>query len=168
MPNKHSSGGRWDNFKLTLLINLYSMFNIPLLAFVTPRIEEMSQQRSVVRIKLSRRSRNHLRVMYFGALAMGAELSVAARAVQEIARSKKRIDFLFKDFKAEFLRRADGHIHFVCDEADQVAQLISDSLNSSERITRTFNGKAVLASNPEEVVMTYSLSLSVRNRSFGK
>ena len=42
--------------------------------------------------------------MYFGALAMGAELSIALNVVQELYHSSKKIDFIFKDFQCEFLK----------------------------------------------------------------
>lgn len=152
-------------FKLTALINLYSAYAIPLLAFATPRVVELTDQRSVVRVRLNMKTRNHLKVMYFGALAMGAELSVALKAITAIQESGKKIDFIFKDFSAEFLKRADGHVHFVCDEAGKVAQMIEEAASSSERLSRTFNGYAYVPSKGEEPVMKYKLTLSVKNRS---
>ncbi len=153
-----------ENLKLTALINLYSALKIPLLSFITPRVIELSGTRSVVRVRLDRRTRNHLNVMYFGALAMGAELSIALKAITAIRQSGKRIDFIFQDFDAEFLKRADGHVHFVCDEAAQVGALITKAAGSSERLSQTFNGYAIVPSKSEEPVMKYSLTLSVRNR----
>jgi hypothetical protein len=156
------------NLKMTALINAYSAVRIPLMAFITPRVIELTDTRSVIRVALNRRTKNHLRVMYFGALSMGAELSIALKAVQAIHQSGKRIDFLFKDFKCEFLKRADDHVHFICDEADKVAAMIHEATSTPDRLTRTFKGHAVLAGQPDEPVMKYELSLSVRNRGFGK
>jgi hypothetical protein len=153
------------NLKITALINLFSAFQIPLLAFVTPKIVEVSENKSVARIRLGLRTRNHLGVMYFGALGMGAELSVALAAILAIQDSGKKIDFIFKDFKAEFLKRADSNVHFICDEARDVRQLVMDAAATSERISRTFNGYAIVPSKSEEPVMKYSLTLSVKQRS---
>lgn len=153
------------NLKLTALINAYSAVNIPLLAFVTPRVLESSAERAMVRIRLDRRSRNHLGVMYFGALAMGAELSIALTALSAIRESGQKIDFIFKGFSAEFLKRADGHVNFICDEAPAVAALIEKAKTSSERCEKTFKGYALVPANGREPVMNYSLTLSVRNRS---
>ncbi len=155
---------RLQNLKLTALINGYSLLKIPLLAFVLPRVIESSELRSVVEVRLGARTRNHLRVMYFGALAIGAELSVALRAIQAIRASGKRIDFIFKDFKCEFLKRADEHVHFSCDAGAEVTALIEEAAQIGDRISRTFTGKAYLANRPNEVVMTYALTLSVRQR----
>lgn len=153
-----------QNLKMTALINGLSLLKIPLLAFVSPKVIALTDNQSIVRVRLGWRSGNHLGVMYFGALAMGAELSVALRAVQEIQKSGQRIDFLFKDFKAEFLKRADGHVHFVCDEGQAVAQLIRQAIENPDRHEHTFKGQAFVPSKGNDPVMTYQLTLSVKNR----
>ena len=154
----------WNNLNWTARINAYSALTIPLLAFVTPRVIHLDDQRTEVRIRLDRRSRNHLGVMYFGALAMGAELSIALKALETIAESGKKIDFIFKDFNAQFLKRADGHVHFHCEDAGGVRQMIEDAANGSERLSRTFRGFANVPSRASDPVMTYELTLSVRRR----
>ena len=151
--------------KLSALINAYSVVNIPLLAFVTPQVLTLDGSKSEVRVRLDRRTRNHLGVMYFGALAMGAELSIALKAITSIRSSGKRIDFIFKDFSAEFLKRADGHVHFICEEVPLVNQLIQQAAQNNERHEKTFNGYAVVPSSGPEPVMRYKLTLSVKNRS---
>lgn len=157
-----------NTLKLTALINLYSLFKIPLLGFVSPRIIELSKNKSVVRIRLGRRTQNHLKVMYFGALAMGAELSIALKAIEAIQQSKKKIDFIFQDFSAEFLKRADGHVHFVCEQVPEIGKLIADACNNPERKSQTFEGYAFVPKRSLEPVMKYKLTLSVKNRSLNK
>lgn len=155
----------FENLKLTALINAYSAVKIPLLAMITPRVVELTDTRSVVRVRLDPRTRNHLNVMYFGALAMGAELSIALKCIDAIQKSGKRIDFIFKDFSADFLKRADGHVHFICEEAAGVNDLIQGACASSERLEKTFNGYAIVPSQGDEPVAKYTLTLSVKNRS---
>ncbi|MGZ3797986.1 MAG: DUF4442 domain-containing protein, partial [Pseudobdellovibrionaceae bacterium] len=126
-------------FKTNLLLKAYGLFKIPLLAFVSPKCVELSPTRSVIKIKLNRRTQNHLKVMYFGALGIGAELSVGITAVTSIYESGQKIDFLFKDFKANFLKRCDGDVYFICDEADKIRDLIERAKNSTERLEACFN-----------------------------
>lgn len=101
------------NLKLTTFINLYGLFKIPLVLFVNPRVVESSEDKFVLKIPLAYRTKNHMGSMYFGALGIGAELSIAAAAVVAIAESKQKIDFIFKDFKAEYLKRGSGDVHFI-------------------------------------------------------
>ncbi len=153
--------------KLSLLINGFSILKLPLLAFASPRVVEASEKKSVVKVALGWRTQNHLGVMYFGALAMGAELSIALKAVEKIGSEKLRVDFIFKDFKCEFLKRADSDVLFICEEADQVTALIEKAKNSTERLERKFKGYAVRVNDTAAPVMTYELTLSVKNRAAG-
>lgn len=99
---------------------------------------------------------------------MGAELSIALQAIESIRQSKKRIDFIFKDFKAEFLKRADGHVHFICEDVAKVEKMIQKACESPDRLEGTYQGYAVVAGRPDEPVMKYTLTLSVKNRSKDK
>ncbi len=151
--------------KMTAIVNGFSIFKIPLLAFCTPQVVEISEKKTIARIRLDWRTGNHLGVMYFGALSIGAELSIALKAIEKIDESKQRIDFTFKDFKAEFLKRADDHVLFICEEADQVTALIESAKISGDRFEKTFNGFAALESAPAIPIVKHSLTLSVKNRS---
>lgn len=153
-------------FKANFFLKAYGLLKIPLLAYVNPKCTELSPTRSVIKIKLRRRTKNHLNVMYFGSLGIGAELSIAITAVTSIYESGQKIDFIFKDFKANFLKRCDGDVLFICDEADKVRALIEKAATSSERLEQTFHAySTVPSSSPTEKVATYELTLSVRNRS---
>lgn len=157
------------NLKLTAFINLYGLFKIPLVFFVSPRVVEASEEKFIVKIPLNMRTKNHLKSMYFGAMGIGAELSVAAAAVQAIAESKQKIDFIFKDFSAQYLKRGDGDVYFICEEVSNVRALIEEAKTNPNRLERKFKGYAVVSeANPTEPIMTYELTLSVKNRSRAK
>lgn len=127
----------------------------------------MTDKKFILKIPLSFRTKNHLNSMYFGALGIGAELSLVAPAVAAISESKQKIDFVFKDFQASFLKRADGDTLFICEEIEHVLAVIEQAKTTSDRVERKMKGYAVVPSkNPTEPVMTYELTLSVRNRSF--
>lgn len=151
---------------MTAFINLYGLLKIPLLLFVNPRVVDFGEKRFVVKIPLSYRTKNHLNSMYFGALGIGAELSVAGAAVVAITESKQKIDFVFKDYTGQYLKRADGDVHFICDEVEAVKQLIEEAKTNPNRIERKFKGYAIVPKVSEtDPVMTYELTLSVKNRS---
>jgi hypothetical protein len=154
-----------QNLKENLFLSLYAWTKIPLIGFCMPRVIEASSARTVLKIPLGYRTKNHLGAMYFGALAIGSELSIAMLAVKLIQESGERIDFLFKDYKAEFLRRAEGDVHFICEEAQVVVDQINEAKNSTERINRTMTAYAIVPSvSPTEKVATFELTLSVKRR----
>lgn len=126
---------------------------------------EMGKDRTVIEIALRRKTKNHLNSMYFGALAIGAELVVATKAVNAIHNSSKKVDFVFKDFHVEFLKRAEGNVHFICDAGSAVEDLVNKTINSGERETQTFQGFAVVPSqHPTDPVIKFSVTLSVKHR----
>ena len=152
-------------FKDNLFLSLYAWTKIPLIGFCSPKVIEASDKRTVLKVKLGFRTKNHLGAMYFGALAIGSELCIAMLAVKKIKESGERIDFLFKDYKADFLKRAEGDVHFICDEAQVVVDQINEAKNSSERINRTMTAYAIVPSvSVTEKVATFALTLSVKRR----
>ncbi len=153
-------------FKDNLFLSVYAWSKIPLIGFCAPRVLEASDQRTVLKVKLGFRTKNHLGAMYFGALAIGSELCIAMLAVKKIKESGERIDFLFKDYKADFLKRAEGDVHFICEEAHIVVEQINAAKNSTERINRTMTAYAIVPSvSATEKVATFALTLSVKRRS---
>jgi hypothetical protein len=158
---------KWtDRFKNTLFVRAYTFTKIPLIWWLRPQILELGKQKTEIKIALNRRTKNHLNSMYFGSLAVGAELVIAMKAVVAIYQSKAKVDFVFKDFHADFLKRPDGDVHFICVEGEAVEALIAKALTSGVRENQQFSGYAVVPSiNPEEKVMSFNLTLSVKKRS---
>lgn len=155
----------FKKMKENLFLSLYAWSKIPLIGFCGPRVIEASNIRTVLKIPLGFRTKNHLGAMYFGALAVGSELCIAMLAVKQIKESGARIDFLFKDYKAEFLKRAEGDVHFICDQAQVVIDQINEAKTSTERINRTMTAYAIVPSvSMTEKVATFELTLSVKNR----
>ena len=117
----------------TLRLRLWTFFRIPLLFFLRPSVVEASLSRTVIRIPLSRRSRNHLGSMYFGALCAGADLAGALTAMRRIEATGRRVSLIFKDVRAQFFKRAEGDVTFVCEDGEAVAALVRRSIESGER-----------------------------------
>lgn len=155
-----------ERLKANVLLRLFGIAKIPLLAWVRPRIIEMDDKTTILEVPLSRRTKNHLNVMYFGSLAMGAEAAVAIRAFNEIHKSGRRVDFIFKDFQANFLKRAEGDVQFICDQGPEVRDLVQLAIQTGERQTKTFRSFARVPSiNPDEIVAEFKVTMSLKLRS---
>ena len=117
----------------TTKLRLWTLAKIPLLFFLRPSVVEADEGRTVIRIPLSRRSRNHLGSMYFGALCAGADLAGALTAMRRIDASGRKISLVFKDVKAQFFKRAEGDVLFSCEDGEAVAGLLRRAIESGER-----------------------------------
>ncbi len=153
------------HWKDTLKIWGFGLTKIPTLAWLTPVVEELGDEKVVLRVPLSWRSRNHLKSMYFGALCAGADVAAGMVAMHEIAKSGRRIDFVFKDVNAKFLKRAEGDVLFTCTDGIAVKELVSKALLEPVRQERTVNVVATVPKKSGDTpVATFELTLSVKAR----
>ena len=103
--SKHIVGNVPPKMRNTFLLRTFGLVKIPLLFSVQPTVLELSDERTVVRIKLSRWTRNHWGSMYFGTLAMGADCAVGMMAMHHIWKNKaQKVQLIFKDFRAKIGR----------------------------------------------------------------
>lgn len=101
--------------------------------------------------------------MYFGVLCTGADIAGGLVAMNEITNSKKKVALSFKDFKADFLKRAEGDVHFIVTQIPEIKKFVADVIASGERMNFPVQIKAVVPSiNPQEVVATFELTLSLK------
>ena len=149
----------WPNLKL----RLFAFFKIPVLFFVKPTITELNLDRAVIQIGLNRKTRNHYRSMYFGVLAAGADLAAGLLAMEHIAASKTKMGILFKSFHAEFLKRAESDVFFICEDRDVISKMVTAAVATGERQNADVKVKGVVKSlNGPEPVAEFVLTLSVK------
>ena len=154
-----------ENVLATLGVRFFGLIKIPLLLFVRPSVIELSRERVVVKIPLRRRTQNHLRSMYFGALAIGADCAGGLIAMCLIKASSQNISLVFKTFTAEFLKRAEGDVYFTCDEGRVISDLVTAAIESEERVETPVH---VIATVPgklgDEPVAKFTLILSLKKK----
>ena len=61
--------------KMRWLLFLLGFVRIPMIAYVRPKLLSIDENSVRVRIRLRRKTKNHLNSMYFGALAVGADIA---------------------------------------------------------------------------------------------
>lgn len=148
----------------TIALRWFGLTRIPLLFYVGVSVAELTPERMVVKIPLRRRTRNHLGSMYFGALCAGADCAAGAFAMYLIRQQPARISMVFKDFKAEFLKRAEGDVEFSCDQGKEIAGLVAQAAASEERVEKEFDVTATVPSLGNEPVAKFKLTLSLKKR----
>ncbi len=146
----------------TVFVRLFGFTKVPLIFYVSPSVVRMDDKECVVKIPLNRRTKNHLNSMYFGVLATGADLAGGLVAMNEITNSKKKVALSFKDFHAEFLKRAEGDVHFTCTQIPEIKKFVADVIASGERMNFPVNIEATVPSISQEVVAKFILTLSLK------
>ncbi len=118
----------------TAFVRAFGLTKIPMLWYIRPRVVELSDERSVIKIPLFWRTKNHMNCMYFAALAAGADLAAGLTAMRRIQESGNEVTLLFKDFKVEFLKRVEGDALFTCEQGAAAAEAVERALASGERV----------------------------------
>lgn len=150
--------------KATAILQGFGLWKIPLLFAVRPKVQQLNDEKIEVKIPLNRITKNHLNSMYFGSLAIGADCVVGLLAVHHIRKRKKKVALVFKDFQAEFLKRAEGNVLFQCDDGKNISQLVEEVIATGERKNLKVPAKAVLESDPSVEVARFHLTLSLKLR----
>ena len=81
--------------RLNFYLRIISFWKIPLLFYCRPKIILLTDQKVQFKIKLKRRVKNHLGSMYFGALAVGADLTGGYLALHHMQKSSKKVKLIF-------------------------------------------------------------------------
>ena len=153
-----------QKFKTNLFIKYFGLTKVPLIFYCRPKVVSLSNDSVTLKIPLLRRTKNHVGSMYIGALAVGADLSSALLALNIINQSKVKIIPIFKDLHADFLKRAEGDVHFVCNEGVKINNMIKEVLDKKIRVNGKINVTAYVPEKlADDPVAKFSLTLSIKS-----
>ncbi len=141
----------------------FCRFKVPLLGYLRPKIICLKDESLIIRIPLCRRSKNHLHSMYFAALAAGADLAAGLYGFYFSKLMDVPVSLAFKSFQAQFLKRAEDDVYFICEQGERVKTMIEESLASQKRINQSIHvqGFVNYPENPE-LVAEFTLELSIK------
>ncbi len=130
-----------------------------------PKILELSNERVRIRLPLNWYTKNHHGSMYFGALAVGADIAGGLLAMKLIRESKKDIGLIFKDFEGQFSKRPEGAVEFVCEDGALIQELVQKAINSPERQSMPVKIRATVPKISADTVAEFKLTLALKRKS---
>ena len=150
----------------TAMVRLWAFQNVFFLWLASPKILELTDERCVIRVPLNWRTRRRdIHAMYLGTLCMGADVAAGLIAFKLVREKKLRVNFLFKDMNAEFLKRAEGPVHFTNNEGRMIQDLLQRALDTGERQEATVPVIATVPSKfGDEPVARFTLTLSLKKK----
>lgn len=154
-----------SKLKHTSYVRYFGFTKVPMIFWLRPIVEELNDKKCVVKIPLTRRSKNHLNSMYFAAIAAGGDIACGIHAMYLIHKSKEKISFVFKDFHAEFLKRPEDDAIFVCEEGEAISKLVKEVENSDDRKNLTVRVNVYCPKKcGDEVMAKLQLTLSLKKK----
>lgn len=149
----------------TLFLKAWAAVNVPMIWLTGASIVSSDERRCVVRIPFRRRNRNHLRSVYFGVLCIGADIAGGFLAMRQIREEGGGVSLIFKDLRADFLKRAEGDVIFTCEDGEAIAELVRRARASGERENMPVVVVATVPSRlGDEPVARFELTLSLKRR----
>ena len=149
--------------KANRFLKLFGLFKVPMIFYSRPQVLHLDENEVTIKIPLKRRTKNHLNSMYFGALAVGADIAGGIIAFHIADNTKKKLSLVFKEVNAVFHKRAEGDVFFYCRDGQKIQSMIKTAEQSGERVSEPVTITCVVPSiDPKEVVATYTLTLSIR------
>ena len=144
--------------RMRFMIYLLGKMKIPMIGYVSPSLIELSDEKATVKIKLKRRTKNHLKSMYFGALAVGADLVGGIHAFYYAEKTKAKISFAFKDLKADFLKRAESDVLFTTKDGLIIQEAMNKAIVENTRINQAVTVSAYNTSGEKVAVFVLTAS----------
>lgn len=146
--------------RMQWMLRLIGCFKIPMIGYVYPKLLRVDDEVVEVKIRLRRRTKNHLNSMYFGALAVGADIAAGIHAFYFSEQLGSKVSFAFKAMQAEFLKRGESDIVFVCGDGALIRKAVEESRCSGERINQEVTVEAMDSNH--EIVARFTMTVSVK------
>lgn len=139
---------------------LMGVVKIPMMAFVKPRLISIDNEKVIVKIKLRRRTKNHLNSMYFAALTVGADVTAGLHAFYFAEQKKLKISFAFKSVKAEFVKQARTDVVFKTNDGNLIQGTFKKALEKNSRVNEWIKVEAL--NTLDELVAVFEMQISVK------
>tara|TARA_B100001750_G_C15449127_1_gene567940 strand:- start:117 stop:599 length:483 start_codon:yes stop_codon:yes gene_type:complete len=154
-----------ERFKYNFYLWYFGLTQVRLIHYCRPKIVDVNKDGVTLFMPLDRRTRNHVRSMYIGAMVVGVDMVTGFTALLKIRESKRNVILIFKDLKANFLKRAEGDIHYICSEGKAIAAAVEEAIRTGERVNLPV---PVIATVPDkfgdEPVAEFIITLSMKEK----
>ena len=149
--------------KMRRMLWLMGIVQIPMIAFVKPKLLQLDDNQSLVKVRLRRRTKNHLKSMYFGSLSVGADVAAGLHAYYFANKEGAKVSFAFKSVKAEFLKRAMSDVFFLSKDGDIVEKAFEQAKATKERVNQMV--RVECRNTEDEIVAIFDMEISVTIKS---
>ncbi|MBC8345747.1 MAG: DUF4442 domain-containing protein [Candidatus Marinimicrobia bacterium] len=154
-----------ERLKYNLFLWYFSWKKVRLIHYCRPKIFDVTEEGVELFMPLDRRTRNHVKSMYIGAMVVGVDMVTGFTAMLRIRESRRNVILIFKDLKSDFYKRAEGDVHFICHEGKAITEAVNQTISTGERVNLPVK---VIATVPDkfgdEPVAEFVITLSLKEK----
>lgn len=144
-------------------LNTFMFFKLPSAFIGGVRVQAVSSEKCVVKVKHKWINQNPFNSMYFAVQAMAAEFTTGALVMYHIKNSNSSISMLVAQNKAVFTKKATGLIHFTCSEGQIIEDTINKAIQTKEGQTVWLTSIGVNEKGEQVSKMEFEWTIKLRN-----
>ncbi len=136
--------------------------NVPMIEYSGMSILKLDEDQSVIKMPFISQNMNHVQSMYFASLAIGADAAAGVLALYNLNIKNVNSTVVFKDFKANFIRRANSDVFFICKDREIINDSINLATEKRERVNFPVRVVATQDLNKIDPVAEFKLTVSIK------
>lgn len=110
---------------------LFMLLQLPMAFISGLQLVSIDESSASVAVRFKWLNQNPFRSIYFAVLSMAAELSTGIMAFGNIYERNPSVSMLVTKMEAEFFKKAVGKIIFTCNNGNQIANAIEESIQTN-------------------------------------
>ena len=151
---------RIDNW---FIFNLFLIIKLPLAWIAGSRIRLIDAETCAINMPYGWRNQNPFQSMYFAAQSMSAEMSTGMLCMLAIEHSGEDIAMLVSDNRSKFIKKANGHVTFTCNDGMKMFDAVAETCRTGEPVLVEMKSAGVMDNGVE--VSNFSFTWTVKKRS---
>ena len=145
------------------MLKQFGKHQVRLIDYCAPEVLEISDEQLSLKIPLNEKTKNHLDSMYFGALAVGADVAAGLMAMEMAQYLGMDVSLAFKSVQGDFYRRPEDDVVFSCYQGKMIRAMLQKSRETGERVNEPISVTVTCpARDGAEPVASFTLTLSLK------
>ncbi|MES2047164.1 MAG: DUF4442 domain-containing protein [Pseudomonadota bacterium] len=154
-----------ESLQIKMLFRI-GLSSIPMMRYSGPKLVELTPERAVIRIDVSRHSKNAYNSLFLGAMAAGGDCVAGLFGMKFMYETGYRTIPIVKSVSSEYYKRVSTYAHFTCTQGKEMYEMCNEVVASGERREITIH---VIVTAPaefgDEPVARISQLMSIKNLS---
>ena len=113
-------------------INLFMLYKLPSAYFCGVRVQSISDENAVIKVKHRWINQNPFRSLYWAVQGMASEFASGILVMQAIKKSNQKISMLVTHQEGRFTKKATGKVLFTCNDGKLIKEAIQKSIETKE------------------------------------
>lgn len=121
-----------ESWRLKALFRL-GVSVVPMMRYVRASLVELTDEKIVIRIDRTRRTKNAYNSLFIGAFCVGGDCAAGLFPMKFMFETGHRTPPIVRTASAEYFKRVNSYAHFTCTQGRELYDLCKKAVSSGER-----------------------------------